>query len=106
MDDALRLSAVRAGRSFAATTDSRHNLPTYPNLARDMVPTAINQLWVADITYIRLRTEIVCVTALLDAFSRVQYACQRYTEMLKQHQALISMSRKGNPRDKPPVNPS
>jgi hypothetical protein len=32
------------------TTDSRHSLPVYPNLARGMTPTAINQLWVADIT--------------------------------------------------------
>jgi len=37
------------------TTDSRHNLPVYPNLAGQMAPAAINQLWVADITYIRLR---------------------------------------------------
>jgi hypothetical protein len=44
-------------RSFVVTTDSRHQLPIYPSLAREMKPTAINQLWVADITYIRLRTE-------------------------------------------------
>ena len=42
-------------RTFMATTDSRHHLPVYPNLAGDIKPTAINQLWVADITYIRLR---------------------------------------------------
>ena len=52
------------------TTDSRHNLPVYPNLARQMTPTAINQLWVADITYIRLRTEFVYLAVVLDAFSR------------------------------------
>src|SRR5207244_303976 len=46
-------------RRFMVTTDSRHNLPIYPNLARQIMPTAINQLWVADITYIRLRTEFV-----------------------------------------------
>jgi transposase InsO family protein len=39
-------------RSFVVTTDSRHNLPIYPNLACQMIPTAINELWVADITYI------------------------------------------------------
>jgi putative transposase len=55
---------------FVVTTDSRHNLPVYPNLAREMVPTAINQLWVADITYIRLRTEFVYLAVVLDAFSR------------------------------------
>ena len=57
-------------RSFVATTDSRHNLPVYPNLARQTVPKAINQLWVADITYIRLRTEFVYLAVVLDAFSR------------------------------------
>jgi hypothetical protein len=41
-------------RAFVVTTDSRHNLPVYPNLAREMAPAAVNQLWVADITYIRL----------------------------------------------------
>jgi transposase InsO family protein len=57
-------------RTFVVTTDSRHNLPIYPNLARVMKPTAINQLWVADITYIRLRTEFVYLAVVLDAFSR------------------------------------
>jgi putative transposase len=57
-------------RRFVVTTDSRHNLPVYPNLARQMAPTAINQLWVADITYIRLRTEFVYLAVILDAFSR------------------------------------
>ena len=54
-------------RAFVVTTDSRHNLPVYPNLAREIKPTAINQLWIADITYIRLRAEFVY---RLDAFSR------------------------------------
>src|SRR5262245_48419133 len=57
-------------RSFVVTTDSRHNLPVYPNLARQTVPTAINQLWVADITYTRLRIEFVNLEVVLDAFSR------------------------------------
>jgi len=57
-------------RSFALTTDSGHALPVYPNLARDIEPTAINQLWVADITYIRLRTEFIYLAVVLDAFSR------------------------------------
>jgi transposase InsO family protein len=126
-------------RAFVVTTDSRHNLPVYPNLARAIKPMAINQLWVADITYIRLRTEFVYLAVVLDAFSRrvigwalgrsleaelavtalrmalierqpspglvhhsdrgVQYASADYTEMLKQHHATISMSRKGNPYD-------
>ena len=57
-------------RKFVLTTDSRHNLPVYPNLAGQRVPTAINQLWVADITYIRLRQEFVYLAVMLDAFSR------------------------------------
>src|SRR5215472_4954356 len=126
-------------RMFMVTTDSRHNLPIYPNLAREMTPTAINQLWVADITYIRLCIEFVYLAVILDAFSRrvigwalgrtleaelavtalrmalierhppaglvhhsdrgVQYASLGYTALLKEHQAQISMSRKGNPYD-------
>jgi putative transposase len=58
------------GRAFVVTTDSRHSLPIYPNLAREIKPTAMNQLWVADITYIRLRTEFVYLAVVLDAFSR------------------------------------
>jgi putative transposase len=57
-------------RKFVVTTDSRHNLPVYPNLAAQITTTAINQLWVADITYIRLRTEFVYLAVVLDAFSR------------------------------------
>jgi len=126
-------------KAFVVTTDSRHTLPVYPNLARGLVPSGVNQLWVADITYIRLRTEFVYLAVLLDAFSRrvigwalgrsveaglavsalrmalrqrrpqaglvhhsdrgVQYASGDYTDLLKQHQIRISMSRKGNPYD-------
>jgi len=57
-------------RAFVVTTDTRHNLPVYPNLARYLTAMAINQLWVADITYIRLRTEFVYLAVVLDAFSR------------------------------------
>ena len=52
------------------TTDSRHTLPIYPNLADKMLPKALNQLWVADITYIRLPVELVYLAVVLDAFSR------------------------------------
>jgi transposase InsO family protein len=126
-------------RKFVVTTDSRHKLPVYANLARDIKATEINQLWVADITYIRLRSEFVFLAVVLDAFSRrvvgwslgrtleaqlamaalrmaltdrqpapglvhhsdrgIQYASHNYTDMLKQHYAKISMSRKGNPYD-------
>jgi putative transposase len=57
-------------RKFILTTDSNHKLPIYPNLAKQMVLTDIDQLWVADITYIRLETEFVYLAVLLDAFSR------------------------------------
>ena len=57
-------------RSFGRTTDSRHGFTVYPNLAREMVLTDINQLWVADITYIRLQSEFVYLAVILDAYSR------------------------------------
>jgi putative transposase len=57
-------------RSFVRTTDSQHGFKVYPNLARDLVLTDINQLWVADITYIRLRSEFVYLAVILDAYSR------------------------------------
>lgn len=57
-------------RAFVLTTDSRHALPVYPNLARDIEPTGVNQLWVADITYIRLREEFVYLSVVLDVYSR------------------------------------
>ena len=55
---------------YVFTTDSRHTLPVYPNLARHMTLTALNQLWVADITFIRLRNEFVYLAVVLDAYSR------------------------------------
>jgi len=57
-------------RSFVCTTDSNHKLPIYPNLTRGLVLNRINQLWVADITYIRLQGEFVYLAVILDAFSR------------------------------------
>lgn len=57
-------------RKFVLTTDSNHRLPVYPNLAGDLVLTGIDQLWVADITYIRLETEFVYLAVILDAYSR------------------------------------
>jgi putative transposase len=126
-------------KAFVVTTDSRHELPVYPNLARQLSPTGVNQLWVADITYIRLRKEFVYLAVLLDAFSRrvigwalgrtleeelalsalrmalrqrqpgpglvhhsdrgIQYAAHDYTDLLKEHEIRISMSRRGNPYD-------
>jgi putative transposase len=126
-------------RKFVVTTDSNHGRPIYPNLAGELELTGLNQLWVADITYIRLELEFVYLAVILDAFSRrvigwaldrsleddltlaalrmalrerqpgaglvhhsdrgVQYASGDYTNLLKDHQIRISMSRKGNPYD-------
>lgn len=58
-------------RKFHLTTDSRHSFRIYPNLTRNFVPTAPNQLWVADITYIQLREEFVYLAVVLDAYSRL-----------------------------------
>jgi putative transposase len=57
-------------RKFVVTTDSNHGLKVYPNLASEMELSGINQLWVADITYIRLETEFVYLAVVIDAFSR------------------------------------
>jgi putative transposase len=65
-DNLLRLRR----RKFVVTTDSNHNLRVYPNLARKMELTGIDQLWRADITYIRLETEFVYLAVVLDAYSR------------------------------------
>ena len=53
------LLCLRKKRKFLVTTDSHHGRQVYPNLAGQMALTGINQLWVADITYIRLRGEFV-----------------------------------------------
>ena len=63
------LLCLRRRRSIL-TTDSRHAFRIYPNLAGEMKLTNVNQLWIADITYIRLETEFVYLAVVLDAFSR------------------------------------
>lgn len=57
-------------RSFMYTTDSRHLLPIYPNLAAGLELTGIDQLWVSDITYVRLPTQFVYLAIILDVYSR------------------------------------
>ena len=57
-------------RKWIRTTDSSHRLPVYPNLVPELVLTGMNQLWVADITYIRLRWEFIYLALILDVFSR------------------------------------
>jgi len=69
-------------RKFLVTTDSRHGFPIYPNLAGELQLTDINQLWIADITYIRLEVEFVYLAVVLDAFSRrvIGWALERTLE--------------------------
>jgi transposase InsO family protein len=64
------------------TTDSNHNLLVYPNLAHGLQVTGLNQLWVADITYIRLQREFVYLAAILDKYSRrcVGWSLSRYID--------------------------
>jgi transposase InsO family protein len=63
------LLAIRT-RKFVPTTDSRHSFEVYLNLAKRMELTAPNQLWVADLTYVRVQQEFVYLAVVLDAFSR------------------------------------
>lgn len=57
-------------KSFLRTTDSGHSLPVFANVAATLAVTGMNQLWVADLTYIRLRSEFVYLAVILDAWSR------------------------------------
>jgi putative transposase len=71
--------SVRPRRRFMATTDSNHAGPIFPNLARDLMPTGPNELWVADLTYIAIARGFVYLAVILDAWSRrvVGYALGR-----------------------------
>jgi len=66
-------------RRFIATTDSDHNDPIFPHLAKNLTLDGPNQLWVADITYVAITTGFVYLAAILDAWSRrvVGYAISR-----------------------------
>jgi transposase InsO family protein len=64
------LLCLRKRPFVPVTTDSRHAWRVVPNLARGLVPTDLDQLWVADITYVRLAEEFAFLAVLLDAFSR------------------------------------
>jgi transposase InsO family protein len=64
------LLCLRRRAFVPATTDSRHDWRVVPNLARGMQVTGLDQLWVADITYLRLLEEFAFLAVVLDAFSR------------------------------------
>jgi putative transposase len=63
------LLAVRK-RKFVVTSDSQHGYTVYPNLAQYVRVSGVNQLWVADITYVRLGREFVYLAVVLDVYSR------------------------------------
>lgn len=128
----------RRKRKKVTTTDSNHPFRKYPNLVRELQPVAPNQLWVSDITYIRLAEEFGYLSLITDAYSRkivgyclypslhkegpiaalkmalaglpvgahnlihhsdrgIQYCCDAYTTILKDHAVKISMTEKGDP---------
>jgi transposase InsO family protein len=76
------LLCLRRKRFLVQTTNSKHNRPVYPNLAAELTLTNIDQLWVADITYIRLESEFVYLAVILDAYSRrvIGWALERTLE--------------------------
>jgi putative transposase len=133
------LLAIRNRKFLLGTTNAQHDCEVYWNLAARLELTGINQLWVADLTYIRLREAFVYLAVVLDAFSRrvvgwaleaslqaelatgalrkailerkpppglvhhsdrgIQYACDSYVALLREHGICPSMSRAGNPYD-------
>ena len=72
----------RRRRRFVRTTNSRHGFRIYPNLIKDLVVTRPNQVWVSDITYIRLLYEFAYLAAILDKYSRktIGYALSRHID--------------------------
>lgn len=76
------LLCLRKRKFVLATTDSDHDLRVYPNCAKGMPLTGLDQLWVSDITYIRLEMEFVYLAVVLDAFSRrvIGWALDRHLE--------------------------
>jgi transposase InsO family protein len=131
----------RLQRPRRRTTQSEHDRPVFPNLLCAAEITGLNQVWIADITYIRLDTEFVFLAAILDAYSRkvigwnlsqaldvhltltalemalatrqtpaglihhsdrgIQYAAGEYVDRATSAGLVMSMSRRGRPRDNP-----
>jgi putative transposase len=92
------LLAVRR-RKWITTTDSRHPLPVFANLARFVEPDGADQLWVADLTYVRLGREFVYLAVVLDAWSRrvVGWALGRDFTASLPKQALLRAIAARNP---------
>jgi putative transposase len=87
-------------RRWVTTTDSRHTYAVYPNLAEGVEPTAPNQLWRADITYIRLRESFVYLAVILDGYSRRVIGWE-LGETLETELALAALRRALAERDAP-----
>jgi transposase InsO family protein len=68
MRESSLLCAVR--RSYKRTTNSQHPYPRYPNLIKGLIPSSLNEVWIADITYIRIATSFVYLSVILDSISR------------------------------------
>ena len=90
---------MRRRRGWVSTTDSKHGFRLWPNLCREARPTGIDQIWVADITYIRLLWEFVYLAVILDAFSRrvVGWALSRTLDARLTVAALRSALRNRQP---------
>ena len=88
--NAKRVLSLRHRPFVPPTTDSRHPYPIVPNLTRGLVPTGLDQLWVADITYVRLAEAFIYLAIVLDAFSRkaVGWALDNHLEARLAVQAL------------------
>ena len=86
-------------RRWVKTTDSDHRYKIYPNLLPDQPLTAINQAWVADITYIRIRTGFVYLAVILDRFSRkaIGHGLSRNIDTRLSLQALSMALKTRNP---------
>jgi len=96
------LLSQRARPFIPTTTMSRHAFAVVPNLTRGLIPTGIDQIWVADITYVRLSEDFVCLAAILDAFSRkvVGWAIADHLEASLAIEALdMALSARNPPSD-------
>jgi putative transposase len=91
---------VKKARRFIKTTDSNHPYPIYPNLIKDLKVTDINQVWVADITYIRIVAAFVYLAVILDLYSRkaIGYAISRHIDTDLSLAALQMAIETRNPR--------
>lgn len=88
----------RRKRRFVRTTDSNHSFRVYTNLAKGLTPERPNQLWRADITYIRLLSEFVFLAVILDAWSRrvIGWALSRHIDAALTVAALtMAIDRRG-----------